>query len=108
VVAKLISKNLIPILFLSVYFWLNGCDRKTGEPIAPEQFATIYVELVTVALDSTRVDSTSKKEAVLSKLDISDQKFQETVNYYHNHPKLWLEVFTDVEEKLEAKNQTKK
>lgn len=107
-VAKLISDNLIPILFLSSLFLFSTCHKKTNEPIEPEQFANIYVELVNVALDSTLADSTRQKETVLSKFDISEQKFRETIEYYHSHPQLWLDVFTKVEEKLEEKKQTKK
>jgi len=51
--------------------------------------------------DSTRLDTLLRLNGVDKAL------YEQTINYYDEHPELWLKVFTNVETKLEKLDKDK-
>lgn len=84
------------------------CDDNGSDIIEPEQFAEIYVEMVMTSIDSTTVDSTNVRKRILAEYDVSQQEFQNTMEYYYKKPMLWLDVFTEVNDKLEHRLRSEK
>jgi len=107
-VANLTSIIRIPILILSVSVLLCACEDNAPEIIEPEQFAELYVDMVMTTIDSMRADSTNIQKRILAEHDVSQAEFEDTMAHYYNHPMLWLDVFTKVNDKLEKRIRPEK
>lgn len=85
-----------------------ACVDRDAEIIEPERFAEIYVEMLLTAIDSTAADSSQFKGRILAEHEVSQKEFEDTMEHYDNNPMLWLDVFTEVNAKLEERLDTEK
>jgi hypothetical protein len=88
---------LIPILLLLTY-----CTEKPR--VQEDKFILVYTDLMfaqdTVLINTDNVDSL--KTEVFIKHNISEEDYQQTIEFYNNSPGSWEKFFVRVEEYIES------
>ena len=92
---------LFLILFLCLLF-VAGCGDNRQNVLAPDEFATIYAELLLQSLNPSPSDSTNAFQSILRKHQVTQEKFELTLKHYQEDPELWLALFDDVVKRLES------
>lgn len=85
------QKVCILISIIPFFFW--SCDKKP--PIPQEELIKVYVDLLVVQ-DTTTAEGysiDSVKSLILTKHNISSEKYDEMIDYYNSQPEKWTVFF---------------
>ncbi len=88
---RFLSIKLTLLVVFSLLF--SACDKEP--PIPEEKFIKVYVDLLVI--QDTTTSSTfsldSVKTLVFTRHNISDEDYDETINYYNSQPEKWVAFF---------------
>lgn len=94
-------KNIYHILTLSLVIFIS-CEEKPS--IEENKFVKVYAELISVP-DSISVDSTKYfdyKQKIFSEFNLTENDYEQTVEFYNKDPKRWEDFFNKVVKHIEA------
>ena len=105
--------KICPSILLSTFYFLLftlpfGCSN--DKVIDENKFVKIYADLV-IAQDTLNGNKTvfdSVKQVVFKKYDVSQERYDSTINYYNRDVKRWENFFNKASahiETLKSKNQ---
>lgn len=94
------------ILILSFFY---ACSKKQKPDfLQPKEFADVYIEFLLSTTKDVTVDSLAQTKKILSRHNITIKEYNETIEYYQNHPELWLKTLKIVVQKLEHQTKSTK
>jgi hypothetical protein len=86
------------LILFAVLIFIQGCQRMGV--IDEDKFVEIYSDLL-IAGDTTSV--AEAKDIVFPRYNISEDEYQNTVEYYNNNPEEWETFFNKVIAHIEQK-----
>jgi Domain of unknown function (DUF4296) len=105
---KIHSLTLLYILYFILFSFQLSCTN--DKVIDENKFVKIYADLVIVqdTLNGNKTVFDSVKEVVFKKYDVSQERYDSTINYYNRDVKRWENFFNKASahiETLKSKNQ---
>ena len=84
------QKLFLLIFFLAFFIW--SCDD--NPPIPEQNFIEVYVNLL-ISQDTTTTpyNSDSLKSVILANHNITEEQYNNMINYFNEHPDKWTPFF---------------